>query len=200
VIAFIESALREHPRDAWLEHYLGFAHFRASNVADGMGDEQKSRMHLDQAERALERSLAERQIAESHAVLSAAIGQRIHGVISGMRLGPRAEKALARALELAPRNPRVWVIRAGAALYRPRLFGGSAQRAEEYARTAISLLTGDTVAAPGPRWGEGDAYTFLGLALAAQGKYADARAAYEHVIIIEPGNRYVRRLRDSTRR
>lgn len=196
VITYLEQSLAQHPRDAWLEYYLGFAHFRASNVADGENDRRASRAHLDRADAALKRSLAIRESAETHALMAAVLGQMIDGMISGIRLGRRAEGELNRALELEPTNPRVWVIRASAAFHKPRLFGGSAERAEEYARRAIGLL--DSVAsvpAPAPSWGESDAYTFLGLALDAQKKHAEARAAYDHVLRIEPGNRYVARLR-----
>jgi tetratricopeptide (TPR) repeat protein len=190
-IAFAERAITAFPGDVWLEHYLGFAHFRASNQARGMRDERKLKMHLEQAEKALQRSLALKETPESHALLSGVLGQMIGGPIAGMRLGPRADRALDRALALGPRNPRVWAVRASASLYKPKLFGGSAEKAEEYARKAIEFVATDSVVTPAPRWGESDAYTFLGQALAAQKKFAEAKVAYERVLALEPGNGYI---------
>jgi tetratricopeptide (TPR) repeat protein len=192
-VTLLERATVAYPGDAWLTHYLGFAHYRASNLARGQQDQKALEMHLDEAEKALMRSIAARPIAESHALLSAVLGQKIAegNPLTAMRLGPRADRELDKALELGLRNPRVWAIRASSVLYKPKMFGGSVVKAEEYARKAIELSTGDSVSIPAPRWGLTDAYTFLGQALVAQKKYADAQAAYERVLALEPANGHV---------
>lgn len=191
-LAFLEQALAVHPSEPWLDHYVGFANFRAANLRRVAGDERAERTHLERAEKALLRSADRMPLAETYALLAAVRGRMITGMISAMRMGPRSDQALDRALELGPRNPRVWAIRASSMLFRPRMFGGSPEKAEEYARRAIELLAMDSVAIPGPRWGESDAYMFLGQALAAQKKHAGARAAYERVLELEPANAYVR--------
>ena len=199
-LSLVENALAVFPGDPWLEHYVGFAHFRLSNVARAEGEESKARSHLERAEPVLQRSAGRMPLAETWALLAAVRGQRITGLISAMRLGRSSDAALERAMELGPRNPRVWATRASSMLFRPKLFGGSAEKAEEYARRAIALVATDSVVAPGPRWGESDAYIFLGQALAAQKKYTEARAAFERVLVLEPGNGYVREKLESINR
>jgi len=194
VVAYLERAAVAYPNDGWISHYLGFAYFRTANVARGTGDAKRLKTMLELADKTLEKSEVRMELAETRALRSAVLGQMIgqsKNPFTGMRLGPKADKELDKALAMAPTNPRVWAIRASAFLYKPKLFGGSMEKAEEYARRAIELVSNDHPTGFAPTWGESDAYLFLGQALFAQKKYADAKAAYDRVLALEPGNGYV---------
>ena len=69
--------------------------------------------------------------AEAHALLGSIYGTRITSAFKGMRLGPKAGKALERAAELAPDNPRVVLQQGISAFYTPKTFGGGMKKAEE---------------------------------------------------------------------
>jgi len=194
ITGYLQRAAIAHPTDGWIAHYLGFAYYRSVTFARARRDAKETKALLNLANATLEKAAALMPLAETHALRSAVLGQIIAesgSPITGMRLGSKADKELDVALKLAPANPRVWAVRASAVLYKPKLFGGSITKAEEYARKAIELAASDHPAGVAPRWGEGDAYLFLGQALAAQKKYDEAKAAYQRVLALEPGNGYV---------
>jgi tetratricopeptide (TPR) repeat protein len=190
--ALLERAVVAHPDDALLHHYLGYALFRQAGLAQGArgGDLEPL---LDAAQRSLERSAELGRLAETHALLSSVIGQRIGpNPIRGMTHGPRSEAAMERALELGPQNPRVWLLRGVNAMFTPAMFGGGEKRAEEYLRKAEGLFENDAPAPPLPAWGRGELYVWLGQVYERMDRPADARRAYERVLEIEPDNAWVR--------
>jgi tetratricopeptide (TPR) repeat protein len=108
-----------------------------------------------------------------------------------MRFGPRALSQLDEAIEAAPNDPRVALLNGMTRLNAPSVFGGGPPRAEAELRKAIRLFASDRSASPLPRWGRTDAHIWLGLALQAQNKRAEARAEFDRALAITPGHRWI---------
>ena len=89
-------------------------------------------------------------------------------------------------MELGPQNPRVWLLKGVGNIFKPKLFGGGAEKAEVDIRKAISLYEHDAPASPRPAWGRAEAWAWLGQALDKQDKRGDARAAFVKALEIDP--------------
>lgn len=99
---------------------------------------------------------------EALALLAAGLGMQISAEpLKGMWLGRRADRAIDRALELAPENLRVRLIKGISLLNKPPLFGGSAEKAIAELTRAIQLAQ---TAGGTSGWGTADAYIWRGLA------------------------------------
>jgi Flp pilus assembly protein TadD len=131
--------------------------------------------------------------AEAFALLGTVIGDQITGGWKGMTLGPKASKALDRATELEPDNPRV-VLQSGiSAFFTPKTFGGGIEKAEETLRRALQLFADEPATEPWPDWGRVDVYAWLGQVLAKQGDLEGAREAYRKGLEIDPEHRWIRK-------
>jgi tetratricopeptide (TPR) repeat protein len=194
--ALVERALTVFPDDPLLQHYYAYALHREANLLMGRqrAKEAEYRPLLEQADSLLERSAAKLPLAETYALRSSVLGQLINNPLRGMTLGPRSSSAMDRALELAPRNPRVWLLRGIGAMFTPAMFGGGVDKAEEYLRKAIALFADDRPAPPLPAWGHAEAYVWLGQALHRQKRIDDARAAYAKALELQPENGWVRQV------
>jgi tetratricopeptide (TPR) repeat protein len=190
--ALLERALTVAPNDPWLLHYLGFALYREATLRMGR-DDQDAVPLLERADSILQRSILSMPIAESHALRSAALGMMIgSNPIRGMTLGPRSGTQMERAFELAPNNPRVWLVSGIGAMNTPAMFGGGLGKAEEHLKKAIDLYRTDRPQAPHPDWGEAEAHVWLGRVYGKQGKKDLARAEYQKALAIEPNDMWTR--------
>jgi tetratricopeptide (TPR) repeat protein len=193
-LAFVSAARSRAPGDAVLAHYAGFLLYRKASVLVSAkpGDKAAKRL-LEEAARALEASES-LGWAETPALQSSVVGQLIgfSGPLGAVRMAPRAGRLLDEAIARAPENPRVLMLRGVSFLFRPRLFGGGADKAEHDLRRAIARFAGDAPAPPAPWWGRAEAHGWLGEALARQGKVAEARAEFARALALEPGNVWVR--------
>jgi len=193
-IALIDRVLTVSANDGVMLHYKGYALYRKSNTM--MGDESKKavvKALLEESDEALERSAKALPWAETYALRASVTGQMI-GVgnpMSGMWLGPRADGFMEKALELGPNNPRVWMLKGVGNIFKPKMFGGGADKAEKELLKAIELFANDRPAPPAPKWGYAEAYAWLGQAYAAQDKLSEARTAYQKVLELDPGNGWV---------
>ena len=183
-----EHGLERFPNDALLRHYQGYGYFREGLLREGAD----ARAVLEEAKDALERSLTQRELPESRAVLAAVFGNLIgSSVFRAVRFGRASASEMDRAVAVAPGNPRVWLLKGAGALYQPAIFGGGADKAEIALRKAIELFAGDHPAASMPAWGHAEVHGWLALALAKQGKLAEARAALAQGLAAEPGHSFL---------
>jgi tetratricopeptide (TPR) repeat protein len=190
--AMLERASAASPDDPWILHYQAFALYREATTRMGR-DKADVRPMLERIDSLLERSAKLKPIPETHALRAAVIGMMIgSNPLRGMMLGPRSNSQMERAMSLGPTNPRVWLLRGIGAFNTPAMFGGGADKAEEYLRKAIELFANDHPQAPAPDWGLGEAHVWLGQAYAKQAKVDSARASYERALAIEPGDYWVR--------
>ena len=170
-----EAALYLRAYVAWR---LSYFHPRGS---------ERSQALLGEAEQDLDRVLSlDPGDAEALALLGSAIGSRITGVWSGLSRGPRAARALDRAFELAPDNPRVVMLLGISRLYRPAPFGGGIARAEQELERARALFAHEPAEAPWPNWGRAEVLAWLGQTALRRGDLEKAGAFYRQALEIEP--------------
>lgn len=179
--------------DAWLHYDLAYTlHRRVS----GLIAEKKNAQAKTVVEEALRVAETARTLgagAHARALQGALAGQMaaVGGGLAPMRFGPRALSQLDDAIAAAPNDPRVALLNGMTRLNAPSMFGGGPPRAEAELRKAIRLFATDRNATPLPHWGETDAHIWLGLALQAQDKRAEARAEFDRALAITPGHRWI---------
>jgi hypothetical protein len=110
--------------------------------------------------------------------------------------GHRPRKDLERALELAPRNPRVLLIDALADYRLPASQGGNRERAVPKLRKAVAAFEAERAGGPEPLpgWGAAEAYCALARALMDHGDGVGARDALEHALLLVPDYAQARQL------
>ena len=97
---------------------------------------------------------------------------------------------IARAIELAPDNPRACLQRAKIILYAPAMVGGGADHAIKLLEHAQAVLA--QADDRWPSWGLLDVLAWYGRALAHGGRVDEAREVYQQVLEIEPEARWIR--------
>lgn len=193
-LALVDGALAQRPGDAVLLHYRGFLLYReGSFIATTGRDAARAKSRFEEAERALARSAESLPWPETPALQSAVVGQLIGlgGPLAGMRLGAKTSRLLDAALAAGPDNPRVWMLKGVSDLYRPKLFGGSTEKAEASLRKALALFAADAPTPPAPWWGHAEAWGWLGQVYMKEGKTEQAKAAYARALDLQPGNAWV---------
>jgi tetratricopeptide (TPR) repeat protein len=193
-LALIDRVLTVMPNDAVMLHYKGYALYRKSHrlMADASKKDETKAL-LEEADDVLGRSANTLPWPETYALRAAVTGQLIAvgNPVSGMWLGPRADGYMEKALEIGPNNPRVWLLKGTATMFKPKMFGGGADKAEKELLKAIELFANDRPSPPAPAWGHAESYAWLGQAYAAQEKLSEARATYQKALELEPGNGWV---------
>lgn len=190
----LERALIAYPDEPSLLHYLGFVHWRLGSLLSG-DEGDASAQHLEAAQDALEQAADLHEWPETHAILASVYGMRIgSNPLRGMRLGPRADRAMERAHELDSENPRVWLLEGMSNLYKPRMFGGGVDKALEQMERARELFEADAPTSPHPRWGHAEVHAWLGLGHLRKKDYEDARAAFDRSLAVEPEFMWVTRV------
>jgi tetratricopeptide (TPR) repeat protein len=170
----------ENPAD----YNKAYANYRLSIMAGLQGQNDQAEQALDLAQATLEQMTATQPQAESLALLSGVYGMQIgNNPLMGALYGPKADKAIKKAAELEPENPRVVLVKAIAAYNTPAAFGGSKQGTIELSSKAIELY-----AQPCQQmcWGHAEAYTWRGLAKQELGDKAGAIADWNKAVTLEP--------------
>ncbi|MGQ0648274.1 MAG: tetratricopeptide repeat protein [Gemmatimonadaceae bacterium] len=188
-IALMDRVLTVTPKDGVILHYKGYALYRKSSLMMGMGaKEDEVKVVLEEADDVLAQSSALLKWPETPALRASVTGQLIgvSGMLSGMRLGPKADGLMDDAVALGPNNPRVFMLRGVSSLYKPRMFGGGADKAERDIRKAIELFATDKPEPPAPSWGQAEAWAWLGQVYAEEKKLDEARAAYQKALELQP--------------
>lgn len=193
-LTFIDGALARRPNDAVMLHYRGFVLYRKASylVTTGL-DAKVAKAMFEDAEQTLARSATTLKWPETAALQSAVVGQLIGvgGALAGMRLGGKATRLQDEALAAGPDNPRVWMLRGVSDFFRPKLFGGSPEKAEASLKRALTLFAKDAPAPPAPWWGHAEAYGWLGQVYVKQGRVEEAKAAYARALELQPGNAWI---------
>jgi tetratricopeptide (TPR) repeat protein len=189
----VDRALTAFPNDPLLLYYRAYALHREAGLQEGLGHRSDLGQVLDDEQKALEASLAAKPLPEAHAMLSSVLGRQI-GLhpYKAIILGPQSGQEMSDAIALGADNPRVWLIRGQGALFTPEQFGGGLANAEAYLKKAEQLFGTDHPVRPAPSWGRAEVYAWLGQVYQKQNKTADAVAAYNKALEIDPGMRWVK--------
>jgi tetratricopeptide (TPR) repeat protein len=187
--SLLDRALAAYPNDALLLHYQGYELYREAGLLDGRGGREAAEVPLiaATARTKLQQSLAAGSIPETHALLAMVMGRMIGAdQTNGPILGPQIPQEMNAAVQTGPTNPRVWLLRGIQAFYTPTQYGGGLPTAETQLNKAIELFATDNPAPPAPAWGKAEAYVWLGQVLQKQKRIAEARAAYNSALSVQP--------------
>lgn len=176
---------REHT--ALAHYYIGLARYRAANLVQD--DEDQSLRYVNDGIDHLEKATdLDSGFADAHALLSGLYGQKI-GMkpFKAMTLGPKSDRAMEQAKELAPDNPRVLLIDGTGDYFKPSMFGGDKEAALQKFERAAQLAEREQVDDPlQPSWGHADAYAWIGYAHMEADRPKEARHAFETALEINP--------------
>jgi len=179
---------------AQAHYFIGLAGYRLSTLPSKLSDDRKER-YLDEAiEHLVKATESRKDFAEAHALLSGAFGMKAGGgMFAGMKYGPKSNKQIDRALDLAPDNPRVLLLYGIGLLYTPSMFGGDTEKAviqfKEAAKQFEKFTSEDVTM---PHWGRVEVYAWLGQAYEAEDQYEKAKEAYEKALKIDPDYGWVK--------
>lgn len=179
--------------DPWVHYDLAYALHRRVSGLIAEKSNARAKTLVDEALRAADRAHSLGAGAHARGLQGALAGQMaaVGGGLSPMRFGPRALSQLDEAAAAAPNDPRIALLNGMTRLNAPSVFGGGPPRAEAELRKALRLFATDRNATPLPSWGRTDAHIWLGLALQAQNKKAEARAEFDRALALTPGHRWI---------
>ncbi|QOC23230.1 hypothetical protein IC757_03495 [Wenzhouxiangella sp. AB-CW3] len=118
------------------------------------------------------------------------------GMIMGMRMGPRANRSMERAMEIDPDNPANWLLDAMGTLFKPSMFGGGTEPALQRLDRAIELYEADA-GAPVDRWGLPIALYFRARVHLERGRPEAVRDDLDRALHLVPEYHAARQLRDN---
>jgi len=187
-----ERELRvDHPDDRYSRAYV---HWRLS-YAVGPERKKEHSEHLKEARAILEELVADDAThAEAHALLGSVIGGQITNPFKGMVLGPKSTRALDRAFELEPTNPRVSFLQGVGAFFTPSMFGGGVDKAEAKLAEAEAFFAAEPPGKAWPSWGRVDVQAWMGVVRLKKGDRDGARLALEKGLAMEPDHAWIRNI------
>jgi tetratricopeptide (TPR) repeat protein len=190
----IDKVLLLQPKNPLAWYYKGYAAYNDSILRAGKGENAAREAALNEADRALQKSIGLKRSGEAlalHAtVLSVLIGVR--GAESGAQLGSQALQELAEARRTMPKSPRVLIQAGIAALYTPPQWGGDVREAAKLFEQAIGLFEQDKETPSLPSWGRAEAHVWLGQALQKSGDDSNAKVEFEKALAVEPNYAWVK--------
>jgi hypothetical protein len=162
VVVLLDRALIVYPDDPYLLHYRGYAGYRqavqffmANNMAGAGPVVQRAMGDFDKSGEKL-------PWPETFALLASVTGFAIAiDPTRGMELGQQIGMLQARAVQLGPKNPRVWLVAGIGAHNTPPEYGGGVDKAREMIKKAIDLFPADAPGPLAPAWGREEAAAYL---------------------------------------
>lgn len=134
---------------------------------------------------------------EVKALLAQVYGYKIAlSPIKGMYYGPKALSMLAEAEKLAPKNPRVLLVKGISAANTPPMFGGDKDEAMTAFEQAIEQYAEDQYS--DYHWGYAEAYTWRGVLMYKQGDKEQAQIDWQKAMEVEPGYGWAQTLINKT--
>ena len=185
--ATFERALADTGLSAWGHYYIALTDYRIAGLLEGESKDPSEHLNaaVDHLKKATE---IDPQAAEAYSLLSSVYGWQIGlSPMKSMLLGPKSGKAIQKAKQLAPDNPRVVLSAAISDFNTPEMFGGSKEKGLQGLQRAAELFAQEEPTDPiQPVWGHREAYAWLGIAYQGQGEQESARAAFEKALEIDP--------------
>lgn len=156
----------------------------------------KANTALDNTIRTLEElTKAEPENAEAWALLGHAYGTKISfSPMKGMVYGPKSAHSISKSKQLAPNNPRVYLVSAVSNYFTPALFGGSKSQAIKALDNAITAYADDE--SSGYHWGLADAYIWRGIVHMDLNDSDKAKADWQQALSIAPDHGWAQMLLD----
>jgi len=183
--ALAERVATAYPSDGLILHYAGFALYQEASMIIGRGG--NATPLLNRAQDYFTRSLKTHPLAETHALMASIDGQLIGADPSrAMELGIASQEENTAAVAMAPKNPRVWLIRGIGWIFTPEEYGGGLAKAKDDIQHAIDLFATDAPKPGEPSWGHAEAYVWLGQVYEKLHDKTKAEAAYKSALALAP--------------
>lgn len=192
--ALATQATGDSARRALAHYYAALADYRIANQFYQDNEDHRESLIKDAVGHLKRATEVDAAMADAWALLAGCYGQLMGmNPMQSMSLGPKSEKAMTKAKELAPANPRVWIIDGTSDFYTPSMFGGDKERALEKFKKATRLAEEASKNDPlAPSWGHADAHAWVGIAQLDAERYDDARSAFETALEINPDYGWVK--------
>jgi hypothetical protein len=163
-VVLLDRALVAYPNDPYLLHYRGYAGYRQAIGLFAANRMAAAGPIVERAMSDLDKSGAKLPWPETFALLASVSGFAIAiDPNRGMELGQQIGMLQARAMQLGPTNPRVWLVGGIAAHHTPPEYGGGVDKAREMLKKAIELFATDAPGPLAPAWGRDEAAAYLKL-------------------------------------
>jgi len=175
-------------------YYLGYIDYLMGVVIERM-NEDRAEACIDSSIEYLDTAIAKnKSFAEAYALQASCYGIKISfSPLKGIILGPRSGKLIAKALELAPGNPRVGLIDAISTYNTPSLFGGGKDKGLEKMKKSVELFERwkepDSLQ---PDWGKEEVHAWIGIAYMERSETILARREFEKALEINPNYGWVK--------
>jgi tetratricopeptide (TPR) repeat protein len=196
------------PASAALQYWVAVASWRAVPVVASVDRKKAELMAKDGLAHCDEALRLDPGFAEALALKGGLQGMSImFDPSSMMTLGPQSGANIARALAMAPGNPRVRLLQGIGILNTPAQFGGGADKALELFKQAQALYAADTTVkaadstahaaettanAAAPDWGRDDAALWAGQSAMRLGDFSTARDFYLAALRTNPQQGWVK--------
>lgn len=186
-----EDCTREDPKNSRCYYDLGKTDSYLAEVRERQRDKAAVQQAIDSGIENIRTSIdLNPSFADAHAVLSELYGKKIAygGLFTGMRIGPKAEAEIQKALDSDANDPRIYIVMGRRQLYAPRMFGGDIHKAIESFRKATTV---------DPRCDEG--FVWLAIAYSKQGDSSAGKAAIDEALRLNNRNVIAREIRSAMR-
>ena len=183
------AAADKLPNDAAAQYRLALAESYAAEVAVEVRDKPQAKTHAETGIAAAEKAIALKgNVAEYHRILGTLCGQMISSNgLAAIRYGNCALSSVNKAIELDPKSAANYMSHGVGNYYLPAALGGGVDLAIKDFQKAIEI---DPKSA--------DAYLWLGIALRKQNRNAEAHAALEKAVELNPNRIWAKQQLDKT--
>lgn len=134
-----------------------------------------------------------KEFADGYGLLSSMYGEKM-GIQpwTGIMYGSRTSTLIRKAIQLEPKNPRLYMIQGTSSMFTPEKWGGSKEKAKELYLKAAELFKEDKPAPTLPDWGKSDVYAWLGQLEMMMDNFDQAKIYYEQAMEVDPKNNWVK--------
>jgi tetratricopeptide (TPR) repeat protein len=179
-----QTCVRQDSKSALCYYDLARTEAYLARERDFATDKKAAERWIDSAISDVQRSIAlNDKSADAHALLGDLYGQKISGMMSGMKYGPKANAETERAFQLDPNNAQAFAVIGRKYYFAPSMFGGDLNKAIESFKKATTL---------DPHYDE--AFVWLCIAYRKKGDSQDAQAALTQALRLNSRSAFAQRI------
>lgn len=189
IVATCTAAANNQPNDAQSQYMVALSNSYLAEVATELKDKNAARAAAESGIKSAEKALALKgDVAEYHRVLGTLCGQVIPAnVLAGLKYGRCALDSINKAIQMDPKSAIAYVSRGVGNYYLPPSFGGGADVALKDIEKALQL---------DPK--SSDAYLWKGVVLRKLQRNAEAHAAFEKSLQLNPDRLWTKQQLEKT--
>ncbi len=186
-----ESVPKDDSLAVWAHYYAGTASNDLAYMLGESGAAETGEVagHINNAIKHLETAVKlDSELADVWGLLAISYVYKISvRPLKAISLSRRYKRAMDKAIELGPNNPRVKLIKAMIDYELPGIVGGDKSLAEKLINEAILIFENEVIDDPFlPKWGYDQAYLRLAIVYMDRGDLPEARIALERALELNP--------------